>query len=369
MEVKLEQMKVAPTSDFDDSLKNRSTTGASGGNLGTEHPKVDLEPEIIGCNSGLRDVLDQVEIVAPTSATVLIQGETGTGKELIAMAVHKRSSRQAQKFIKINCAAIPATLLESELFGHEKGAFTGAIARKVGRFELADGGTLFLDEVAEIPLEVQPKLLRVLQQKEFERLGGTQLCRVDVRLVAATGRDLSQMVAQGHFRSDLYFRLNVFPIRIPPLRERKADIPLLVRYFVSKYARQMQKRIDTIPAKAMDFLTSYGWPGNIRELQNFIERSVIMSRTPILDPPLADLKESKPGPVPTASAPGPKAATLAECERQHILRALTESRWIIGGPNGAAVSLGVKRTTLIGKMQKLGINRTPEVPASPQAMS
>ena len=315
--------------------------------------------EIIGQSPAFRAVLKQVQIVAPTNATVLIHGETGTGKELIAQAVHRHSSRRDSALARINCAAIPAGLLESELFGHEKGAFTGAIARKAGRFELAHQGTLFLDEVGDIPLELQPKLLRVLQAREFERLGSTQTQRVNVRLVAATSRDLSQMAAARQFREDLYYRLNVFPIRVPPLRERVEDIPLLVRYFVNKYAHEMNKRIETVPSEVLGALGHYHWPGNVRELENFVERAVILSRTTVLNPPLDELQSSNGHTVSGAWGATAKAATLEECEREHIMLTLEKTRWVVGGPNGAAARLGLKRTTLIWKMQKLGIVRPP----------
>ncbi len=305
--------------------------------------------EIIGESAALKRILKQVETVAPTDSTVLIQGETGTGKELIARAIHHLSKRRERTFVKMNCAAIPTGLLESELFGHERGAFTGAIAQKVGRFELAHGGTLFLDEVGDVPLELQSKLLRVLQEQEFERLGSNRTIRVDVRLVAATNRDLAQMVADKQFRSDLYYRFNVFPITAPSLRERPEDIPLLVRYFAQKYARLMNKRIETIPAGAMTALAKYHWPGNIRELENLIERSVILSQGPDLHVPLGELK------APTAAALN-GAATLEAAEREHILRVLRETKWVIGGPSGAAARLGMKRTTLQSKIRKLGIS-------------
>jgi formate hydrogenlyase transcriptional activator len=311
--------------------------------------------EIVGDSSALKEVLKQVEIVAPTDSTVLILGETGTGKELLARAIHSRSGRRNRTFVKMNCAAIPTGLLESELFGHEKGAFTGAIAQKVGRFELADGGTLFLDEVGDIPLELQSKLLRVLQEQEFERLGSTKTIKVNVRLVAATNRDLAQMASDKEFRSDLYYRLNVFPIVSPPLRERAEDIPLLVRYFAQRFAQRMNKRIERIPAETMDLLTQYHWPGNVRELENLIERAVILSQGAELRVPLAELK-------PTAGGnhhPAHPLPTLRDTEREHILRALRESNWVIGGPDGAAARLGMKRTTLNSKMQKLGISRKP----------
>jgi formate hydrogenlyase transcriptional activator len=315
--------------------------------------------EIIGESTGLKRVLEQVRVAAPTDSTILIEGETGTGKELIARAIHNLSGRRDRTLIKINCAAIPTGLLESELFGHEKGAFTGAIAQRVGRFELANRGTLFLDEVGDIPLELQPKLLRVLQEQEFERLGSSRTVRVDVRLVAATNVDLAQKVADNLYRRDLYYRLNVFPITIPPLRERREDIPLLVRYFTQKYARRMKKRIDTIPAKAMAALTEYHWPGNVRELENFLERAVILSQGPELEIPLGEFKQrAKPIRPVVPSNPLGMLSTLEQAEREHILRALAETNWIIGGPDGAAFKLGMKRTTLQSKMRKLGIVRS-----------
>jgi formate hydrogenlyase transcriptional activator len=306
--------------------------------------------EIVGESPGLKRVLQQLEIVAPTDSTVLILGETGTGKELIARALHQLSTRGDRAFVKINCAAIPTGLLESELFGHEKGAFTGAISQKVGRFELAHRGTLFLDEIGEVPLELQSKLLRVLQEQEFERLGGTRTIRVDIRLVAATNRDLTHMVEAGLFRSDLYYRLHVFPITVPPLRERQEDIPVLVRYFAQRYATRMKKPIETIPTKTMDRLADYHWPGNIRELENLIERAVILSPGSELSVPLTELKTA----IPTQIQP---LATLEGAERDHILRALRDTKWVIGGSSGTAARLGMKRTTLISKMKKLGISR------------
>ena len=307
--------------------------------------------QIIGNSRALELVLEQVEQVAPTDSTVLVQGETGTGKELIARALHHLSSRCGRPFIKLNCAAIPFDLLESELFGHEKGAFTGAIAQKIGRFELADKGTLFLDEVGDIPLALQPKLLRVLQEQEFERLGSGRTHQVDVRLVAATHRNLVEMVKRNEFRSDLYYRLNVFPIPLPPLRARREDIPALVEHFVEIYARRMGKQIDQIPPETMSELTSYAWPGNIRELQNFIERSVILSSGTVLRPPLSSLKSA-------ATTGAQEAVTLEEAEREHIRKILEQTRWVVSGPNGAAARLGIKRSTLYFRMQKLGISRT-----------
>jgi len=312
--------------------------------------------EIIGESPALRQVLKQVEIVAPTDSTVLIQGETGTGKELIARAIHTLSGRRARTFVKINCAAIPTGLLESELFGHEKGAFTGAIAQKVGRFELAQGGTLFLDEVGDIPLELQSKFLRVLQEQEFERLGGTRTIRVDIRLVAATNRDLQTMVDDRAFRSDLFYRLNVFPIVNPPLRNRADDIPQLVRYFTRKFATRMNKTISSIPTAVMDALSRYHWPGNVRELENFIERAVILSRASSLDAPLADLK-ARTIAAPVEPASSVELSTLEDAERDHIRRVLEQTNWLVGGPTGAAVRLGMKRTTLQSKMERLGIAR------------
>jgi len=320
--------------------------------------------DIVGGSSGLRRVLKQVETVAPTGSTVLIRGETGTGKELIARALHDLSPRRDRTFVKLNCAAIPTGLLESELFGHEKGAFTGAISQKVGRFELAHQGTLFLDEVGDIPSELQPKLLRVLQEQEFERLGSTKTIKVDVRLVAATNRDLAAMVADGRFRSDLYYRLNVFPLVLPPLRERSDDIPPLVRHFTQRFARRMGRRIETIPSAVMEALARYPWPGNIRELQNVIERAVILSPDSSLRVPLGDLQPvAMSAPELTAAAPTQEpaptgeAVTLADAEREHILGALRETGWVVGGPKGAAARLGMKRSMLYWKMKKLGISR------------
>jgi transcriptional regulator with GAF, ATPase, and Fis domain len=305
---------------------------------------------IIGASSGLRFVLEQARRVAPTSSTVLIEGETGVGKELIARAVHDLSPRRDRGFVKLNCAAIPSGLLESELFGHEKGAFTGAIARKVGRFDLADRGTLFLDEVGDISLELQVKLLRVLQEQEFERLGGVHTQKVNVRLVAATNRDLARMVPEKQFRSDLYYRLNVFPIRVPPLRQRREDIPPLVRAFVDYCARRLSKQIDFVPGEVMAALIRHDWPGNIRELQNFIERAVILSPETTL---LAPVKELKPSVGLVTTRP----ITLEQAESNHILHTLRETNWVIGGPKGAAARLGLKRTTLISKMRRLRLAR------------
>jgi len=303
--------------------------------------------DIIGQSRALRAILKQVETVAPTDSTVLIYGETGTGKELLARAIHDLSGRRQGTFVKLNCAAIPTGLLESEMFGHEKGAFTGAIAQRIGRFELAHRGTMFLDEVGEIPLELQTKLLRVLQEREFERLGSSRTIKTDARLVAATNRDLTAMVEAREFRADLYYRLNVFPITVPALRDRREDIPLLVRYFVQQFARRMNKRITSIPAEAMQVMTRYHWPGNIRELQNFVERAVIITPGPTLQAPIRELKRG-------ASGAG-DAKTLAAAERDAIMEALRESSGRVGGERGAAARLGMKRTTLQAKMRKLGI--------------
>jgi formate hydrogenlyase transcriptional activator len=303
---------------------------------------------IVGQSSGLRHVLSLVETVAPSDSTVLLLGETGTGKELIARAIHDRSRRKDRTLVKLNCAAIPTGLLESELFGHERGAFTGAISQKIGRLELADKGTLFLDEVGDIPIEIQPKLLRALQEREFERLGSSQTKRVDLRLVAATNRDLEKMVEDREFRSDLFYRLNVFPIRIPPLRERPEDIPLLVRYFTQKYGRRMEKRIESIPAAAMKKLCSWHWPGNIRELENFIERSVILTQRNALQVPIAELTQN--------GRAAPPAGTREANERDQILQILKETNGRVAGSGGAATRLGLKRTTLISRMKKLGID-------------
>jgi formate hydrogenlyase transcriptional activator len=302
----------------------------------------------------LKSALNLVSIVAPTDSSVLIQGETGTGKELIARAIHNLSSRRQRAFVKLNCAAIPLGLLESELFGHEKGAFTGAIAQKVGRFELANKGTLFLDEVGDIPPELQPKLLRVLQEQEFERLGSNRTHKVDVRLIAATHRDLSSMVKQSTFREDLYYRLRVFPINVPPLRQRTEDIPELVRHFTALFSRRMNKRIEHIPDETMEALVRYRWPGNIRELQNLVERAVILSPHSVLRVPIAELE-----PFNSRREGDVVINGLAEVERDHIVKALEASRWVIGGPNGAAERLGMKRTSLLYRMKRLGIDRRP----------
>jgi formate hydrogenlyase transcriptional activator len=310
--------------------------------------------EIIGASPAFKEVVRQVEVVAPTNATVLLQGETGTGKELLARAVHQQSFRSDHPLVTVNCAAMPAGLLESELFGHERWAFTGALAQKLGRFELAYQGTLFLDEIGDLPLDLQPKLLRVLQEHEFERVGSTRARRVDVRLVAATNRELAPLVDAGQFRADLYYRLNVFPITVPPLRQRSEDIPLLVRHFVRHYARQLRKRIDTVPADAMAALTHYHWPGNVRELQNVIERAVILSPGPVLRLALDKLPQSRPAPGSLAGA-----RTLEEVEREHILRVLQDTKWVVGGAHSAAARLGLRRTTLLYRLEKLGIARQP----------
>jgi formate hydrogenlyase transcriptional activator len=319
--------------------------------------------QIIGNSVSLRKVLKRVEVVAPTDSTVLIYGETGTGKELIARGIHDLSPRRSKPFVKLNCAAIPTGLLESELFGHEKGAFTGAIAQRIGRFEVADGGTIFLDEIGEIPLELQTKLLRVLQEREFERLGSSRTIRTDARLIAATNRNLEAMVSEQKFRSDLFFRLDVFPVHVPPLRERDGDIPLLARHFTQQFSRRMKKVIETIPSAAMDALSRYHWPGNIRELQNVIERAVIISTGPALSVDVADLKFVKAGPPAPENPAFPKSTNgtlhnvLKETERQQILKALKQSNWIVAGPNGAAAHLGMNRSTLQVRIRKLGISR------------
>ncbi len=308
--------------------------------------------EIIGNSPALKRVLQDVETVAATDSTVLVYGETGTGKELIAHAIHNLSQRRERTLVKVNCAAIPTGLLESEFFGHERGAFTGAIDRRVGRFELADKGTIFLDEVEDIPLELQSKLLRVLQEQEFERLGSSRTQRVDVRIVAATNTDLAELVAEKKFRNDLYYRLNVFPINVPPLRERPEDIPLLVHFFANRFAQQMKKKIESVPKETMAALTSYNWPGNIRELQNLVERGVILSRGSTLEMPLTELKRQT-----RSTNQANTSTTLEAVERDHILRVLSETRWVIGGPSGAAARLGMNRTTLNHRMRKLGISR------------
>jgi formate hydrogenlyase transcriptional activator len=309
------------------------------------------EDEIIGADRGLRHVLDAVRMVAPVDTAVMIHGETGTGKEVIARAIHERSRRSRAPYVKVNCAAIPAGLLESELFGHERGAFTGACTQTTGRFQMADRGTLFLDEVGDLPLELQPKLLRILQEQEFERLGSTRTIRVDVRIVAATNLDLEQMVRERKFRADLYYRLNVFPISLPPLRERREDIAQLVWYFVQKFADRMNKQIEAVPDEVMEIIKLHEWPGNIRELQNFIERAVVLSSGTVLRPPLGDLK------VFTKSVAPSTIRTLAEAEREHIVEAIRNAGGVVGGRRGAAASLGMARTTLLYRMGKLGIGQ------------
>jgi len=314
--------------------------------------------EIVGSSSVLKRALQNVQTVATTDSTVLIYGETGTGKELIARAIHNLSERRGRTLVKVNCAAIPTGLLESELFGHEKGAFTGAIDRRIGRFELAHQGTIFLDEVEDIPLDLQSKLLRVLQEQEFERLGSSRTLRVDVRVVAATNADLAQMVEEKKFRSDLYYRLNVFPINVPPLRERPEDIPLLVHFFANKFAQQMRRPIESVPKETMAALVAYHWPGNIRELQNLIERAVILSRGSSLEIPLGELKQATKPAIQTNGG-----STLENVERDHILKVLGDAKWVIGGPTGAAARLGINRTTLNHRMRKLGIFRPQPSPA------
>ena len=328
--------------------------------VGQTTPNEDAFDGIIGQSSALRRVLQMVEHVAPSDSTVLLLGETGTGKELIARAIHNCSSRRDQRFAKVNCAAIPSGLLESELFGHERGAFTGAITQKVGRLELADQGSLFLDEIGDIPIELQPKLLRVLQEREFERLGSTRTRRVDVRVVAATHRDLEGMILEKQFRSDLYYRLNVVPIFLPPLRERSEDIPLLVQHFVRQFARKTSKTIDVVPPGTMDALRHYPWPGNIRELENVIERAVILSSGPVLQISNHDLSTRI---VSRSDADRPQ--TLEEVERDHILTTLKGTRWILSGPSGAAARLGLNRSTLYFRMKKLGIVRSLDASFEP----
>jgi formate hydrogenlyase transcriptional activator len=342
--------------DIDRPNPEHATRNPSSVNLEILEDGFDQENEfegIVGHSAALRQVLQLVETVAKGSSTVLLLGETGTGKELVARAIHNRSRRRDRAFVKLNCAAIPGGLLESELFGHERGAFTGAIAQKIGRLELADNGSLFLDEIGDIPLDLQPKLLRVLQEREFERLGSTRTMKVDVRVVAATHRDLEEMISKGQFRSDLYYRLNVFPIVIPPLRERPEDIPLLVQHFVEAAAQKMDKTIDTIPSRTMEALVEYRWPGNIRELENVIERAVILSTGSVLHVPYRDLR--------SRVAPGhdaEKPQTLADVEREHIRTILKDTRWVLSGPRGAAARLGMNRSTLYFRMKKLGISRS-----------
>jgi formate hydrogenlyase transcriptional activator len=322
----------------------------------TDHVERSFE-RIIGNSAALESVLDQVEQVAPTDSTVLIEGETGTGKELIAHAVHNASQRCGRSLIKLNCAAIPLDLLESELFGHEKGAFTGAIAQKIGRFEMADKGTLFLDEVGDIPPALQPKLLRVLQEQEFERLGNGRTHKVDVRLVAATNRNLGKMVARGQFRSDLYYRLNVFPILLPALRERREDIPSLVEHFVDIFSRRMGKPVDSIPPETMASFQWYSWPGNVRELQNLVERAVILARGGVLPNPLHKKQPEFMIPALHQARKFQSSMTLEDSDRALVVETLEQVGWVVGGPRGAAVKLGLKRTTLLAKMKRLGISR------------
>jgi formate hydrogenlyase transcriptional activator len=314
--------------------------------------------DLIGSSARFRAVLDQIKMVAPVDSAVLVQGETGTGKEVIAQAIHEASPRSQNRFVALNCAAIPSALLESELFGHERGAFTGAVAQTMGRFQTADRGTLFLDEIGDLPLELQPKLLRVLQEKQIERLGGGRTLQVDVRIIAATNQDLWQLVQERKFRADLYYRLNVFPIMLPPLREREDDIPLLIQHFVKRFAKRQGKSIDHIPDKAMDVLKGYAWPGNIRELQNVIERAVIVTTGPVLNLRVVQLVTRDVG------APTP-VKTLADAERAHITATLRETNWVVGGRRGAAAQLGLPRTTLIARMQRLGIcNEAENEPAA-----
>jgi len=331
--------------------KTQRKAEARGSTMGIERPTETPYGDIVGKSPALKKTMDQASIVAETEATVLITGETGTGKELLARAIHDMSGRKHSAFAKVNCAAIPLGLLESELFGHEKGAFTGAVNQKMGRLEVADKGTLFLDEIGEIPLELQPKLLRVLQDCEFEHLGGTRTIRVDVRLIAATNVDLLQAVQEKKFRSDLFYRLHVFPLHMPALRDRREDIPTLVRHFVERFAEQMQKHIDVIPDEAMESILSWDWPGNIRELENFIERSVILSPANILNAPFAELREQK------ALTEANSDWTLVGITRDRIIEVLRECGGLISGPTGAAARLGLKRTTLQSKMEKLGISR------------
>jgi len=330
-------------------------TGLLAEPAGSAATEADCFEGIVGRSTALRGVLDQLQIVAPTDSTVLIEGETGTGKELIARAIHTRSTRHSNPFVKMNCAAIPKELLESEIFGHEKGAFTGAVSRRIGRFEAADRGTLFLDEIGDMPLDLQAKLLRVLQEQEFERVGSTSTQRVNVRVIAATNHDLDRLVIERQFRSDLYYRLNVFPIFLPPLRDRREDIPMLVAHFVNAHARRMNKHIEEIPSNALEALLRYDWPGNIRELQNFVERSVILTSSAVLNPPVSELQ---------ARTNCARPATMEECEREHILRAIQETNWVIGGPRGAAARLGLARSTLMYRMRKLAISNDRPLPPS-----
>ncbi len=316
--------------------------------------------DLIGCGARFRGMLDSIDMVAPVDSAVLIQGETGTGKEVVAKAIHETSPRRKNRFVALNCAAIPSTLLESELFGYEKGAFTGAVAQTIGRFQAADRGTLFLDEIGDLPLELQPKLLRALQEKQFERLGGGHTVQVDVRIIAATNQDLGRMVQERKFRADLYYRLNVFPMTLPALRERREDIAMLAEHFVQKFAQQQGKQIDTIPEEVMEILEQHDWPGNIRELQNVIERGVILSTGAVLSARTADqLARGVPAPIRMPAIGGPaNVRTLADAERAHISATLRETNWVVAGPHGAAARLGLPRTTLIARMQRLGISRS-----------
>ena len=352
---------IAKTTRDDDSLRyppeTRELSRSEAAGLQEDVSSESNFEGIIGRSPAMSALCEKIEVVAPTGSTALILGETGTGKELIARAIHNLSPRRNRPFIKVNCAAIPAGLIESELFGHERGAFTGAIARRAGRFEMADGGTLFLDEIGDIPLELQPKLLRVLQEQEFERIGSTQTTRVSVRIVAATSRDLPRMVAAREFRADLYYRLNVFPLRVPALRERLEDIPLLVRHFVELYSGRTSKRVSDVPLETMEVLLRYHWPGNVRELQNVIERAVILSTGRVLRPSLDELQPSSEMTDAVGGGNYMDAATLKDVEREHIIRTLAATNWVLGGPKGAGARLGLPRTTLIGKMQKLGISR------------
>lgn len=345
-------------SNFYNSFENVNRIAASGSSTKKNFSPDSIFTEIIGASASLRRLLQSIEQVAPTDATVLIMGETGTGKELIAKAIHRLSRRAGRAYVKMNSAAIPSALLEAELFGHERGAFTGATNQRVGRFELADRGTLFLDEIGEMPLELQPKLLRVLQEQEFERLGSARSIKTDVRIVAATNQDLLDRVEEGEFRRDLYYRLNVFPVRLPPLRERRNDIPLLANHFAQKFALKMRKEILPVPADAVKILRNYDYPGNVRELENIIERAVILACDNVLRAEFLELNR-----VPKKQI-SKRRGTLEDFERQFILQTLTETGWRVGGNNGAAVKLGLKRSTLISKMEKLGISRQPPHPSS-----
>ena len=346
--------------DINAATKNPSLHGNSSGGVLSLDEGISFKDNfegIIGRSAEIRKACKQIKVVAPTDSTVLILGETGTGKECFAQAIHNLSPRRDRPFVKINCAAIPAGLVESELFGHERGAFTGAIGRRTGRFEMAHGGTLFLDEIGDFPLELQPKLLRVLQEQEFERVGGTQSTRVDVRVVAATSRNLARLVSSREFRADLFYRLNIFPINIPALRERSEDVPFLVHHFVDLHARRMGKSIKEVPTEIMDVLSSYSWPGNVRELQNVIERAVILSPGKVLKPSLDDLQFSAQITEANFTDKSEDRMTLKSLEREHIIQALAVTNWVLGGPKGAAARLGLARTSLIAKMRKLGITR------------